>query len=208
MFAPITYRFIMTVIVDTPRGARTASSVFEVKAGRSPNLLPDEASRDWTVTGEAVAVDILPGKRLFALLRTVNPMRADLAQVSMAALDPEFNNDIVESAERISDGMGIQTSADLSLEDLPLLVTFRDLSDPKSIMIVEPGALDAAFGPGVALQRITIERTERSITNSLERELTWLNGFAEERLDSDFEPTTSPTLAQQLRQGDFRRGAI
>jgi hypothetical protein len=40
---------------------------------------------------------------------------------------------------------------------LPLLVRFRDISDPKTVEKVDPANLAASFGAGVKLTRATIE---------------------------------------------------
>src|SRR5207253_11489286 len=61
----VTYRYRMTVYVDTPAGPRSGSSVIEVVY--SPPVLMGHSQSD--VRGEAVAVD-LPGGTLFALLRS------------------------------------------------------------------------------------------------------------------------------------------
>ena len=171
---PHKYRFRMTVEIDTPQGLRRGSSVYQVWANDTTAVLPEEAKRDWGVKGEAVAVDLPGGGTLFALLKTVNPMREDLARMSMAALDPAFNNDIVESAGRIADGNHIRSPAEVAPSDYPMLVKFDDIADPKSVKRVEPTNLAAAFGPGVRLKRITVEVTDDNVTTGIAKTLKWL----------------------------------
>ena len=164
----------MTVEVETPEGLRRGSGVHQIWANNAMSILPDEAKRDWGGEGEAVAVELPNGKTLFALLRTVNPMREDMARMSMAALDPAFKNDIVESAGRLSWGTGVHTTADVAPSDYPLLVSFRDIADPKSVERVEPANLAAAFGPGARLRRIIIELTDDDVTTGIQKRLGWL----------------------------------
>ena len=76
---PSKYRFRMTVEVETPEGLRRGSSVYQIWANDTTSILPDEAKRDWGSKGEAVAVDLPGGKTLFALMKTANSMREDMA---------------------------------------------------------------------------------------------------------------------------------
>ena len=186
-----TYRFKMTVEVETPQGLKTGSSVYEVQAGDSGHLLPDEHARDWSVKGEAVMIDLPAGQTLFALIKTTNARREDLAQLSMGVLDPKFDNDIVESAQRISRRQGIHSPAEIAptytyesyakgrpvkteVSNYPMLMTFSDITDPASLKLVDSAVLATSFGPGVRLKRITIEITEDPVTTGIERRLVWL----------------------------------
>ena len=63
-----TYRYRMTVEVDTPAGLRTGSSVIEVTT-RWDNAPPHASGVHSRVRGQAVAVDMPGGDTLFALLR-------------------------------------------------------------------------------------------------------------------------------------------
>ena len=202
---PNKYRFRLTVEVDTPQGLRSRSSVYEVWANGITAALPEEAKRDWGVKGEAVPVDLPNGRTLFALLKTVNPMREDLAQMSMVALDPAFNNDIVESAGRISQNSGVRANADVPPSDYPLLVMFRDIVDPKSVERVDPADLASAFGPGVRLKRLTVEVTDDDVTMGIEKRLGWLpahRGTLKPRPPSFLDDPTDPEL-RLLGKGPF-----
>lgn len=167
------YRFKMTVEVETPQGLRTGSSVYEVSAENKVAITPGMVDRGWSVKGEAVAVDMPDGQTLFALLKT-NAKHNDMVGLSMTALDPAFKNDIVESAARISSEDGIRSPAKVSPSDYPLLVTFRDIRDPKSIERVDPANLASSFGNGVVLKRITVEVTDEDVTTGIETRLGWL----------------------------------
>lgn len=206
------YRFRMTLEVDTSDGLRTGSSVYEVTAQNHAKLLPDMRGRSRDVRGEAVAVDLPSGQTLFALLKTMN--RAgddDLAAMSMATLDPAYKNDWVESAARIAAGDGIRSPAEVpptdsydgydkghpiktQVSNYPMLVTFTDISDPSSVKLVDPADLAASFGPGVKLKRITVEITDDPVTSGIEKRLGWLT---ESLKGYDFHPEGIPV-------GNFR----
>ena len=135
---PHRYRFKLTIEVATPQGVRSGSSVYQVWAARMPALLPNERKRDWVVKGEAVAVDLPNGQTLFALMRTGNLYRSDLALMSMAALDTAFKNDVVESAGRLAWGFSVHHKAEVQPNDYPLLVVFADNLVPASAKQVDP----------------------------------------------------------------------
>ena len=177
LFAPLTdesYRFRMTVEVETPQGLRTGSSVYEVTAGNRTAILPDMADRHKSLRGEAVAVDLSDGQTLFALLETPNWKRDDLTQMSMDALDPAYNNDWVESAERISDVSGVVSPAEVKPENYPYFVTFQNPQVSETVQPVDPANLTKSFGEGVRLTRIWVELVDDPVTTGLEQRLEWL----------------------------------
>lgn len=167
---PTTYRFRMTVEVATPQGTRSGSSVYEVRAYTTGEILPDANKRSWETRGEAVAVELPGGRTLFALMKT-GAMHGDMASLSMRALDPMFNNDIVESAERISRRQSIRSPAQVVSSDYPLLVTFVEITDPKSVVRVNPADLMATFGYGVRLKAITVQATDDPVTTGIKKRL-------------------------------------
>lgn len=181
LFGNPVYRFKMTVEVETPDGLKRGASVYAVSATNySPTIFPEARGRSREVVGEAVAVEVSPDKTLFALMKTVNGAGDDnLAYLSMVTLDPAYKNDWVESAQRISSGDGIRSPVDVAEGDYPLLVTFTDIDDPRSVQRVDPANLAASFGPGIRLKRITVEVTDDDVTTGFEKQLRWL-----ERVDN------------------------
>jgi hypothetical protein len=168
------YRFRMTVEVETPEGVKVGSSVYEVRARRTKAMLPDANTRKSAARGEAVAVDLHGGRTLFALTKT-GAIHGGLVGLSMSTLDPAFKNDIVESAARISAGDSIRSPAEVEASDYPLLVTFADMADPTSLEGVDPSDLSKMFGHGVRLKRIVVEVTNDQVTTGIEARLAWLD---------------------------------
>jgi hypothetical protein len=171
-----TYRYKITVEVDTPEGLKSGFAVHETIVGKSNVDLGElSAKRGMRTRGEAVAVDLPSGQTLFALI--------PVSRLTQSALDPEWKNDWVESAMRITSGntpkgplpmspgkprpVGLKTG-------YPMLVTFADSSDPASVKLVDPADLAASFGAGVRLKRITLEITEDPVTTGIEKRLAWL----------------------------------
>jgi hypothetical protein len=72
------------------------------------------------------------------------------------------------SAEGIAYYSSLEAMTELSNDQLPMLVRFRDSKDPKTIEIVRPDELFRFFGNGVSLRRVTIEMTDDPITTGIE----------------------------------------
>lgn len=200
------YRFRMTVAVDTPQGVRTGSSVYEVTAGRTGGILPEEAKRDWSVKGEAVAVDLPGGRTLFALLKTGAHFE-DMMGLSMASLHPDFRStgyDVVGVAKELSRGTW-PGPAEVAPADYPMLVMFADKDDPASVQLVEPGNLGGQFGDGVRLRGMIVELTDNPVTTIISMRLKRIGIENGHGLDRTGGVNPNPTLGQRLSFNDFAK---
>jgi hypothetical protein len=61
--------------------------------------------------------------------------------------------------------------------DLPDLVTFADINDPKSVVEVNPNDLQATLGKNVTWNEITLEMTDEPITTGIRAKLPWLSVY-------------------------------
>jgi len=154
-----TYRYRMTVYVDTPAGPRSGSSVIEVVS--SP---PDPmGSSHADARGEAVAVD-LPGGTLFALLRRpTSPDGAGLyAEYAYGGALPNGDWRLrIEALKRQAQ------PALLPREELPMLVRFRDPADARTIEVLSPSDLAAGFGSGIRFSRVVIQVTNDPVSETI-----------------------------------------
>lgn len=205
LFGGNSYNFRMTVEVDTPNGLKTGSSVYKVTASGGRNPITGGKTSMAELGGEAVMVELPDDKILFALLKTENPLRPDLTDMSMATLDPAYANDRKDSAKRIGRGRGVLSSAEVAPDDYPLLVTFSDMRDPTSVTRVDPADLAASFGPGVRLKRIIVEVTDDDVTSGIDEALQSIGIEKGRGLDRTRVVSASLTLAQQLGYRDFVR---
>ncbi len=190
----------MTVEVEIDGQAYTGSSVVEmiVKGIREPMQL-DNVARHLSMRGEAVAVELPHNQYVFALL-TYN-----------AYLTGKVFHDIVggvvSQPEKGWAGVigDVQEVRALDQEDYPMLVTFTDINDPKTVKKVDPKNLAATFGTGVFLKRITLEITNKPVTKGrVESVLQWY--YKVERLIPKSEmPFLKKNLTpdQRIRLGDF-----
>jgi hypothetical protein len=186
------YRFKMTVEVETPQGLKRGSGVYEVSAGKLVALTSEEAERAAGARGEALVVDLVDGP-VFVLMKPPEGSKHDnLAQLSMAVLDPAYQNDWVESAGRIA-GSWSTLKGEAKREDWPMMVRFRELNDPKSVEKVDPDS--------IGVTRIVLETTGDDVTVGIEKRIPWL--IAAENFHYNGTPAGDiyPVDAMDIRRG-------
>lgn len=184
-----TYRYRMTVYVDTPAGQRSGSSVIEVVT--SPAVMMGSTQSD--VRGEAVAVD-LPDGTLFALLRSPTN-RSAAANYAYNAYRHAFPSGAGRDWRTSVDILMRQTGPGLlTRADYPQFVRFRDPRDARTIRPLDPAYLDTSFGRGVRLNRIEIQMTQDPVTETIDARLPNFGA------GSGFDPMS------QVSRSDFRQG--
>jgi len=166
LFKSASYRFRMTVEVETPEGVRTGSSVYEAMASKSPALTSQEHEGSGGLRGEAVVVD-LPGGPLFVTLKM--PVAGEtLDGAATLALAPDTKRGDVDAyvaaVDRLSRTVGAR--AELPRKDWPLMVRFRNIHEPKSVAEVDPQT--------EGIRRISIETTRDEVKTGIEKILPWI----------------------------------
>lgn len=144
----------------------------------------DASGTSWKLRGEAVAVDLPGGRTLFALLRGSG---ADPAMYQAGLIWRGVRDGGTASAalpDVGTPGTSLMTvreiikrervKVELPVVDYPMLVTFADVADPRSVAAVDSGNLAASFGSGVQLKRIVVEVTDEPVTMGIEKRLKWL----------------------------------
>lgn len=160
--------------LNTPHGVVSGGSTIAAGVSLDPKWIPITAGggHSW-VRGESSFVEVSPGKYLFAVLRDQGETdRAVFAFHSQSQAVSATTSQIFSALET-KRGIGV-----LPRREYPDLVTFDDLSDPKSVRVVDPDKLEATFGPGVSLGRITLEITNERVTiGPIEKLLKWLPDY-------------------------------
>ncbi|WP_298309262.1 hypothetical protein [uncultured Erythrobacter sp.] len=212
---PPSFRYRLTVEVDTPDGLQTGSSVIEVNATESPSgaVVLDGGARA-RARGEAVAVDLPDGQTLFALLQSEN--EADWASTIMFLLSPRYRGgDAYERTvfairrhkgarelpyvKTVGGGM-------VRRDGWPMLAIFGDLSDPTSIKKVDPFDLAGTFGKGVDLRRMTVQVTDDPVSTGVEQRLKWMDQYRRKWLNGRStisQDLTTDELTARLTAGSF-----
>ncbi len=157
----------LTVTVMTPQGERSGSAVTRVTAGVNQKPMMGNLL-SFGVNGEATLVDLGQGKFLFALLSPGGSWTSTeyLAELVFAADLPNrpvpgYPDGANQNYEVLQ---SLRKERSIPQKHYPLLVTFTDINDPKSVKEVKPGKLSDAFGPGYSLKSITLEITDEPVT--------------------------------------------
>ncbi|MCF6315304.1 MAG: hypothetical protein L3J30_03225 [Marinosulfonomonas sp.] len=160
----------LTLRIDTPNGPIDASSITHMGVDYFPGGLPlSGKERSYHLTGEAVVADLGDGRYLFALLP-----KSELAERSF--WDLHSSDDPRGVLLRSIQKQVGQPARPVPLKYYPLLVTFGEVSDPASVMRVDPADLALSFGAGFALREITLEVTDDAVTKGVvEGVLGWLS---------------------------------
>ena len=201
LFYPTTsYRFKLTLNVETPEGLKTGSSVMEVQDRRFPawTTLGGSIGQS-SLTGEAVFVDLgqtADGKRqnVIALL-ALGPggENVDFYLLPGMAFGPLWKNKVGSPSYRGSSWelpqLPVGTRAELRGDLIPTLTTFSDLHDLTTARAIRPSDFSQAFGNGFAFRDMIIEIvpagmwpfnsfgiTGEPITTGIEGKLPWWNG--------------------------------
>lgn len=212
--------YLLKVEVETPQGPRSGSGVIWVKAVRNPNWVNPEGRGIRTrYRGEAVAIDLPNGRTLFALLRTVSGNMDAPAEWPVTSFNDILDRqaDFVDAVKQLSQITRSDVVRPLAKTEhilpnggedipaLPLLVTFKDINDPRSVVWVDSDDLAASFGAGYRLKAITVEISSGPVTTGIEKKLGWLPQYYDKMLDGD-RLNRSTELANQLSQNSFQQG--
>lgn len=188
----------LTVTVETPSRDVTGTSVSEVVA--MFGQIPGSASEvNYQLRGEATMVEVAPGRYLFALLGERDAERLYIAVYGM---------NFADRGRKLAALPSVKDVKTLDPGNYPLLVTFDDVNDPKTVKRVDPADLAASFGPGHALKSITLEITDEKVAaGKVESVLGWLRTVGDGMLDgAKISTIAAPNrLANDLSRLDFKR---
>ena len=171
---PTTWHQRLTVVIDTPQGEVRSVAVTEVTNREDDGLLqlPQTSGIRATLHGEAVVVEVMPGKYLFVLLDGAESWAMRAFRLNDQTDPKDRTNRAVMT--RLHD-LPLDVPADLPPDAYPLLVTFTDITKPKTVLRLDPAKLADAFGPRVNLASVKLEITSEQITTGrVESVLGWL----------------------------------
>lgn len=170
-YVSATWRYRMTVEVETPEGVRSGSAVHEISNSKSEILGTrwSEGGNPATFRGEAVVIDMGDDKPpLFAILPT------DAYYMFYAAF-PVDGPTTLEGIKYYKD-LPVGQTSELPKKNWPAFVTFTDMSDPKSVTLVKGyqfnpetqshdsvNRLEDLFGEETSVQSITLEITDEPV---------------------------------------------
>ncbi len=206
----------LTVIVDTPAGEMRGAAVTQVTKTETtgPLVLMEARGVHTSLVGEAVAVEVLPGRWLFALLDGREDGRGNAGFLIFAtfgldkATDASGRRSYAATMAKLR-AQPLDTPGTIPPSDYPLMVTFDDITKPETVRRVDPVDLAAVFGPGVTLKAVTLEVTEEAVTEGrVEGVLGWWCDFKRERvrLNGKTGAIFDNVLSNNIGTGNFKIG--
>ena len=212
----------VTLEVETPDGLKTASSVQAIKLIHTWAGLPEMKGASASLKGEAVVLEVLPGRFLFALLSSERDRSRRLNLFYNSELDDLYRRELgLKAGEYKNRTVPEKVALTLRTKGhamamptyyYPLLVTFKDINDPASVQKISPGNLSAVFGSGVKLKRITFEIVDEQMTHGkIETVIKWFSKYRKNGYRLNGEkcvacPVTSENLADLMSTSDFKVG--
>lgn len=205
------YRYKLTLTVSTPEGIKRGSSVVEISFWEVS--VPAKGIMH-KMRGDALYLDLGPSARpLVALLtrQSRSGSRDDrnwsldggpgIPYISrLYGIVPSTN--VMDTIAQIARMRGPRQIAS---NELPDLVTFANVNDPKTVLEVNPNDLQAVLGPHVRWDEITLEITDEPVTGGIQFRLPWLPAYSGKTLDG--EPYQyKNTLANRLSTANFHEG--
>jgi hypothetical protein len=197
MYPSASWRYRLTLDVETPDGVKSGSSVIEVGGSAQPRITPESVA-SFSVKGEAIAVDLGGRGVLFALLNRdadvdypIHIVFQQFPYVHDYVFEDGTKKRLEHGGEATRKGLSyyanLRAKSNLPQSQLPSLVRFRDLNNPKSVELVDPTDLVKSFGAGITLKSATIEMVDQGywplnqmsitgepITRGIENRLPWL----------------------------------
>jgi hypothetical protein len=182
-----TWRYKITVNIETPEGLKTGSAVREVHIQTVPNYNPQVPGVDVQVKGEAAVIDLGKRGKVFSLLRNLyGPDYAYDVVFTAFPGPPGFTPEGLKYYSHLKNAKAI-----LKSEQYPMFVRFRDINDPKTVEDLYkletyehpngPGTetrirlkndnFEKVFGKGVKLKSVEIEITDEPVTKKINKVL-------------------------------------
>ncbi|MCG3269236.1 hypothetical protein [Yoonia sp. I 8.24] len=152
----------LTVTVQTPTGEVSGYSVTQITKTHSDSWYapPEARGVRSDVRGEAVVVEVAPGKYLFVLLDGVE----SLAYHTFTQFPYTRGSEFDRWARSIERHRG---SAEVPQDAYPMMVAFADIDDPASVVLVDPEKLASTYGEGYSLAEVTLEITDEEVTTGV-----------------------------------------
>jgi hypothetical protein len=146
------HRFRLAIEVEVGGEVRSGSSVIEVRTTDYNVGMPGAKGTRSRVLGEAVLVDLGKGRNVIAALGAGPAGSVDgIAALTLSAFMP------TRPGLKHRDVPNLTGSAPLTGQQIPTLVTFSDLGDPKTARVIAPEEFEQAFGGDARFKRAYVE---------------------------------------------------
>jgi hypothetical protein len=184
------YRYKLTLAVNTPEGIKRGSAVVEAIFWRVS--IPDRGIMH-KLRGESLYLDLGAGARpLVALLtKRLKPCREGQEWSPDGGLGIRYMSGLYAIApsadimDTIATIARVRGPHPITPKELPDLVTFADIDEPKTVVEVNTNDLQATLGSGISWNEITLESTDEPVSKGIEWKLPWIPAYFEKNLRLD-----------------------
>lgn len=208
------HHYRLTLEVEANGEIHSASSVVEVRKFVNRRLDLSPGIVNTSVVGEATLVDLGDRRVLIALLAGIPEpaLRAGRRVSEWVGEDPtnllarlygvrlEWDGFRNAGLMELSRQRGARR---LEITQVPTLVTFGSIDDPKSLILVDPENIALRLDEQAQLKRATIEITDAPVTTGISKRLPWLDRVAGKYIAG----ISGPAASADIHGGHFRRGA-
>ena len=181
---PTTWNQRLTVVLDTPQGQVSGSAVTKVSNRLDDGLLqlPQTAGIRTTLHGEAVVLEVMPGRYLFVLLDGAETWAMRAFRLNQISAKDRTNRAVLA---RLRD-LPLDVGADLPPDAYPMFVTFTDITKPETVQRVDLNKLSDYFGTDVKIASVSLEITSEKVTaGRVETVLDWLKDYWPNNLNGE-----------------------
>jgi hypothetical protein len=177
MFPTYAYRYRLTVALEINGEVHTGSSVIEVRWVGQPNV--GQGSFFPYLRGQAAFIDLGSRQAVVAALGTGEScaVSCDGATDARYMVETAFHTNGMPRSElpRLSG------RRDLAANDMPRLIWFADVDDPKEARKFKPEDIPTLFGAGARLVAAYVEITSDPIVIDIDKRLPWYKDLAEQQ---------------------------
>ncbi|MBM3618057.1 MAG: hypothetical protein FJX23_05860 [Alphaproteobacteria bacterium] len=215
------WRYRMTVNVETPEGMKSGSAVRQVTVERAAIYFPERGPTP-RVKGEAVVVDLGDRGQVFALLKgyRLGVDHAGMLPFTVFPLPGQMGSGGGTTKAGVAYYSQLKdVKGDVPQDYYPMFVHFKDPQDPTIVELVmdigkEPeqseyklrsDRFEEIYGKGVKLHSVVLEMTDDPVTTGIEKWLPWLPQYKNKLFDGRTTHTIKAEnrLANSLGAGAF-----
>jgi hypothetical protein len=181
------FKYRLQVEIETPDGVKSSANVYSVTPNRSYGGSNSGESAGPKTRGDALFVDLGGGRNVVALL-AVGTAPTDLDATNYIAMRA-FTAAGRKVQFRDMKKTTAMTPVAVPAENAPVLVSFKDVSDPKSARRLTADNAQELLGAGYKLHNVTVSTTANGfwpidfggalgepVSHGIEDKLPWLKG--------------------------------
>lgn len=175
-----TYRYRLTLAIEVDGKVHTGSSVIEVVWETGPGQSSFLGGVQPIVRGQGVFIDLGPrGAVVATFLTGERSEKPDGSQAAIWLAARAFDNK--STKKELPELERLQGRRDLTPDNMPRLIWFSDISDPKTARKFKVDDIPTLFGPGARLAAAYVEITRDPIVIDIDKKLPWYSMLASQQ---------------------------